>query len=190
MNGTLNDFPWQLFPGWINSDNSIFWLEKTYQELSWEQPLVRVYGRKYPVPRKSIFLGEAGIKYRYSGVTHMAKGWPLWFYPLLEKVVSKVGQNFNGCLVNLYRNGNDHMGWHADDEPEIDQTRPIASLSFGEKREFVFKQRGGSIRKVITLNNGDLLVMNPGCQDSWLHSVPTRKRISKSRINLTFRCYI
>ena len=77
-----------------------------------------------------------------------------------------------------------------DDEKEIDDSKPIASLSFGVSRDFCFKHRSQNFREALCLNHGDLLIMHPDCQKEWLHSVPTRKGITGQRINLTFRCYI
>jgi alkylated DNA repair dioxygenase AlkB len=82
------------------------------------------------------------------------------------------------------------MGWHADDEAEIDQSQPIASLSLGSSRDFQLRHRHQKQhRHTLTLSSGDLLVMHPGCQQDWLHGVPQRKRITTPRINLTFRCF-
>ena len=82
------------------------------------------------------------------------------------------------------------MGWHADDEPEIDQQQPIASLSLGASRDFQLKERSERKRKVsLSLGDGDLLVMHPGCQQRWIHAVPVRRRLLNARINLTFRCF-
>jgi len=80
------------------------------------------------------------------------------------------------------------MGWHADDEPEIDQTQPIGSLSLGASRDFLLRHRvKRDYRIALPLSDGDLLIMHPGCQQNWMHSVPQRRRISTPRINLTFR---
>ena len=96
---------------------------------------------------------------------------------------------FNGCLFNCYRNGEDRMGWHADDEPEIDASQPIASLSLGATRTFQLKQRRGDERHSLELADGDLLVMEPPCQEDWVHALPVRKRVSTVRVNLTFRVF-
>ena len=174
----------------MNPIHSIEWKKILMENIKWEQPIVNIYGRKYLVPRKTIFLGEKNIKYRYSGVFHKAIGWPSWFYPLLNMVCLASESQFNGCLINLYRNGSDRMGWHSDNEKELDHTKSIASLSLGSSRDFYFKHRKFSHKHLITLNNGDLLLMHPPCQNEWMHSVPARKKNHYERINLTFRSYI
>ena len=81
------------------------------------------------------------------------------------------------------------MGWHADDEPELDNFKTISSLSLGSTRDFVLKHQTKKIKEVLSLKSGDLLIMHPNCQRDWVHSIPTRKGIIDKRINLTFRCY-
>ena len=165
------------------------WKNQIKENLIWSRPLVRVYGKLHIIPRMTAFLADEDITYRYSGVLHHGHGWPDWFYPLLEMVSSVSKAKFNGCLLNLYRNGKDRMGWHADDEPELDLSKPISSLSFGATREFCLKHRGVGIKKVLPLKTGDLLIMHPNCQHEWLHSIPARRKVLNQRINLTFRCY-
>ena len=190
MNRPSGFRPWSVFPSWMNPIVSDYWFGQLNNGLAWERPQLSVYGSSYTVPRMTTFLAEKNISYRYSGYTHFGNGWPSWFRPLLELVNSSCAVSFNGCLLNLYRNGNDRMGWHSDDEIEIDDSKPIASLSFGVSRDFFFKHRSQNFREALSLNHGDLLIMHPDCQKEWLHSVPTRKGITGQRINLTFRCYI
>ncbi len=179
---------WSLHEGWLKPDLAKRWQKQLEQQLLWEQPVVQVYGKRHPVPRLTVFLANEGIRYRYSGAIHTGIGWPDWFRPLLEQVNEACKTDFNGCLLNLYRHGDDRMGWHADDEPEIDQRAPIASLSLGATRDFHLRHRSTSQLKMsLPLADGDLLVMHPGCQSRWMHSVPQRRKVRSTRINLTFR---
>ncbi|WP_320667980.1 alpha-ketoglutarate-dependent dioxygenase AlkB family protein [Prochlorococcus sp. MIT 1307] len=181
--------PWILIPSWMNIKDSEYWKNQINKNLVWEQTVVRVYGSLHVAPRMTNFLSEKHISYCYSGTKHFGDGWPDWFFPLLESVNFASKVKFNGCLLNLYRNGNDRMGWHSDDEAELDLTKPISSLSLGATRDFFLKHRSKNIKEVITLRRGDLLIMHPNCQKEWLHSIPTRKKVINQRINLTFRCY-
>ena len=181
--------PWHLHRRWMEAEACMHWMGRLQAQLLWEQPVVQVYGRRHPVPRLTVFLADQQVSYRYSGVLHRGGGWPDWFQPLLEKVNAACGTAFNGCLLNLYRHGDDRMGWHADDEPEIDGAHPIASLSFGASRTFQFRHRLSKERRDLELADGDLLVMAPGCQQQWLHAVPVRRRVQEVRINLTFRVF-
>ena len=183
-----SSLPWTLRRGWLAPVNADHWLSTLMDRLQWQQPIVQVYGRHHPVPRLTMFLAEQEVTYRYSGTRHCGEGWPKWFLPLLDQINTACGCRFNGCLLNLYRNGEDRMGWHVDDEAEIDQSQPIASLSLGSSRDFQLRHRHQrQQRHTLTLTSGDLLVMHPGCQQDWLHAVPQRKRVKESRINLTFR---
>ncbi len=185
------EMSWTIFHRWLEVEQAMHWSSLLQTRLNWQQPTVQVYGRRHLVPRLTVFLATEQLCYRYSGTMHCGQGWPDWFEPLLARVNQTCGADFNGCLLNLYRNGDDRMGWHADDEPEIDQTEPIASLSLGATRDFCLRQRSDQPRREsVPLGDGDLLIMHPGCQQQWMHSVPTRRRVTTPRINLTFRCFL
>ena len=190
MKSDYDIYPWILKQEWMPLPETVFWENILTSEIDWQRPIVKVFGREYLTPRRTAFVSENNISYSYSGTVHHGEGIPEWFLPLLEKVNLEVGIDFNGCLLNLYSNGKESMGWHSDNEPEIDAEKPIVSLSFGASRDFLFKNRfDGSIQSIY-LSNGDLLIMYPGCQNKWLHSIPKRRKINTSRINLTFRCYL
>ena len=113
---------------WLNASTSREWMDRCVQQIQWDQPQVRVYGRWHRVPRLTAFLADHDVAYRYSGAVHRGEGWPAWFQPLLNSG-QRCSAPFNGCLFNLYRI-EDRMGWHADDEPEIDDAfsmRPYRS---------------------------------------------------------------
>ena len=103
-------------------------------------------------------------------------------------VEEKTGYEFNSVLLNLYRNGEDKVSWHADDEKSLGNEINIASISIGAEREFQFKSKHNSNDKQeIMLTHGSLLVMHNPIQEHWLHQIPIRKKIKEPRINLTFR---
>ena len=181
--------PWLLLPSWLNSHQSFKWKNKIINNIKWEQPIVKVYSKKYPVPRLTAFLANKNTQYSYSGVIHVAEGWPEWILPLLDKVRNSTNTNFNGCLINLYRDGQDRMGWHADNEKELDSEKSIASLSLGASRDFILKNKKQELTRSISLSDGDLFIMYPSCQNNWIHSIPSRKAVVEPRVNLTFRCY-
>ena len=185
----LNQAPWIHLKQCIYSNESIHWLNLLKNNISWQQPKVRVYGKYHFVPRLTYFLAERNISYSYSGLVHHGLGWPFWFVPLLEKVNSLSKTNFNGCLLNMYRTGKDKMGWHSDSEKELDSSHSIASLSLGAERDLIIKHKNLSLKYKLKLSDGDLLLMQPDFQKDWLHSIPSRKNIKETRINLTFRVY-
>ena len=117
---------------------------------------------------------------------------PLPWHPLLMELKQRlelaVEASFNSALVNLYRDGNDSMGWHADNEPELGRAPVIASLNFGETRSFRLKARALQAKPIaINLGNGDLLVMRGELQRHWQHSIPKTRGSGSPRINITFR---
>ncbi|XP_075391072.1 DNA oxidative demethylase ALKBH2 [Tenrec ecaudatus] len=170
-------------------------LEKEVDYFTGALARVQVFGKWYQVPRKQAAYGDTGMTYSFSGLMLSPKPWT----PVLERVrdrVSRVtGQTFNFVLVNRYADGRDHIGEHRDDERELAPGSPIASVSFGACRDFIFRHkdsRGRSpARQVdvvrLPLAHGSLLVMNPPTNTHWYHSLPTRKRVLAARINLTFR---
>jgi alkylated DNA repair dioxygenase AlkB len=156
--------------------------------IAWEQHAVRIQDRVIPQPRLSCWFGDTA--HRYSTLAHSLTPHP--FGPLLEKLRARVesitGARFNSMLANLYRDGTDAIGWHADDEPELGLEPVIASISLGAVRRFDMRQRSDHSQTTrILLEHGSLLVMSGGTQRFWQHSIArTRGRVGE-RINLTFR---
>ena len=94
---------------------------------------------------------------------------------------------YNACLLNLYHNGDESMGWHSDDEKEIIAESSIASLSLGAERKFSFKHKATKETISVLLENGSLLEMKGAIQKNWWHALPKSKKVIAPRINLTFR---
>jgi alkylated DNA repair dioxygenase AlkB len=158
--------------------------------LPWAVHHVRLFGREVPSPRLSCWIGDAGADYRYSGVRHAPHPWPEVLAPVRAQLATLLGVAFDSVLANLYRDGADAMGWHADDEPELGPAPVIASLSLGATRRFAFKPKAGGLgggRLSIQLPHGSLLVMRGATQANYLHAIPRTRRPVGPRINLTFR---
>jgi alkylated DNA repair dioxygenase AlkB len=156
--------------------------------LEWGRDRLRIFGREQPAPRLSAWYGDAGVIYRYSGVAHAARPWPAVIAELRTRIAAHTGKSFNFVLANLYRNGGDSMGWHADDEAALGATPVIASLSFGAERRLRFRRRGrAGASRAIDLALGSLLVMWGRSQRDWQHALPKAKHVDGLRINLTFR---
>lgn len=168
------------------------------EDLPWQQPQVRVYGRSHSVPRLSCWLADPGCDYTYSGLRHTAHPFTTPLQQLREHLEQQLGCSLNSLLLNRYRNGNDRMGWHADDEPELEASAPIVSLSLGASRSLRFRPRprpargqpalaAGEAPLALELADGDLLVMEAPTQLHWQHALPERRRLLAQRLNLTFR---
>lgn len=159
---------------------------------------VFVHGKWHKVPRKQTAYGDMGLTYTFSGATVAAQPWSnAPFLKCIGDLISSLsgGHKFNFVLVNRYNDGNDHMGEHRDDEADLVLTSPIASVSLGQVRDFVFRHRdarGSGAKRTIDpvkfeLSHGSLLMMNHPTNVYWFHSLPVRKKAVFPRINLTFR---
>jgi len=133
-------------------------------------------------------MGDDGADYRYSGLQLRPAPWHPAVRELKGKVEAVCGKRFNSVLLNLYRDGQDAMGWHSDDEPELGTAPWIASYSLGSGRRFCLRSRDGQKRRhELTLEHDQLLLMSPQVQHGWQHSLPRSRRVHDWRINLTFR---
>jgi alkylated DNA repair dioxygenase AlkB len=168
-----------------------FVMKALLHELPLAQETIRMIGREVLVPRLVAFCGEPGLRYRYSGRDHEAAPWTPTLRAILDRLLATTGTRFHTVLCNLYRSGNDAMGRHADDEPELGPSRDdirIASVSLGARRTFRMRPRAGGDAIDYLLGEGDLLVMGGTTQTHWLHEAPRTKRMVGPRLNLTFRC--
>lgn len=155
-------------------------------DVAWEERHIVLFGRRIPQPRLVAWAGE--IPYRYSGQTLEPRAWSELLRGLLDRVCAHTGVPFNHVLLNRYRDGNDSMGFHADDEPELGTEPAVASLSFGATRRFVLvSRRGPRDRLVMPLEHGSLVVMRGRCQAEYRHGIPKDAAVSAGRVSLTFR---
>lgn len=158
------------------------------EDVNWRQDRIRLFGKEHLIPRLQCFQGDPGISYLYSSLKLDAEFWHPLLDQLKNNLVEPCGTTFNAVLLNLYRNGQDSMGWHSDDEPELGQNPTIASISLGEERRFLLRRKDNhKIKREIVLEHGSLLVMRGTLQHFWQHSVPRTQKPREPRINLTFR---
>lgn len=157
------------------------------EEAAWKQESIVMFGRRVPLPRLTAWHGEPEAVYGYSGLLNVPAPWTPRLSELRERLADRLGIRFNSVLLNWYRGGNDAMGWHADDEPELGREPAIASLSLGATRTFELEHRTDRERVAVPLEHGSLLVMAGETQHRWRHRVPKQRRIEGGRINLTFR---
>lgn len=161
--------------------------EHLRKKIDWRQETIRVYDKAHLVPRLSCWMGDEGLNYAYSNMTMHPVTWNSLVYDLLHKVQTVTGLTFNSVLLNYYRDGQDSVGWHSDDEPELGPNPVIASLSLGASRDFHLKHKSKPLpHRCITLEHGSLLLMQGTTQHNWQHQLPKRVT-AHGRINLTFR---
>lgn len=175
-------------PQWLPPAEADALLASLRDTIAWQVHRVRLFGREHPAPRLSAWIGDADAAYGYSGMQHVPAPWPAPLVPVRARLRETLGVDFNGVLANLYRNGRDTMGWHADDERELGPAPVIASLSLGATRRFVLKHRTHpGVRLALELAHGSLLVMSGPTQRHHRHALPRTARPVGERLNLTFR---
>ena len=157
------------------------------QEQNWPDNHYIVAGRQFTLPRLQTWHADPGIKYSYSNNLLETRSWTSLLSDIRAKIELYLDFSFNSVLVNWYRNGEDHVGWHADNERELGEQPFIVSLTFGAERLFEFRHKKSLESGRLLLRSGTLLIMRPDFQHHWLHSVPIEKSFIEGRINLTFR---
>lgn len=153
--------------------------------VAWEQRSVRVFGKVHPQPRLTKWYGD--VPYAYSGLTWAPEAMPEAVEAVRRRVEALTGERFNSVLCNLYRDGSDCVGWHADDEQIFGGDPVVASVTFGASRIFKIRRNDGAGVQAFELTDGSLFVMGKGVQTGWQHSVPRTSKPCGERINLTFR---
>lgn len=183
----LPDADVRLDPAWLPAEEAAALFDVLRDQIPWENHPVRLFGREHPAPRLSCWIGDAEAAYRYSGLLRTPHSWRPPLDTLRDRLRTTLSVPFNSVLANLYRDGRDAMGWHADDEPELGPEPVIASLSLGAVRRFVLKHRREDARLALDLPSGSLLVMQGATQANYRHALPRTARPVGPRINLTFR---
>jgi alkylated DNA repair dioxygenase AlkB len=190
---TLNILP---FDGTVNYYGQIFdqqspsYYQKLMDSIQWQPDEIIMFGKLIVTKRKVAWYADQELDYTYAKKTKKA----VLFTPELLEIKTRVenisNETFNSCLLNLYHDGEEGMGWHTDAEKELKPNGAIASVSFGTARKFSFKHKQDNTLVDITLEDGSLLIMKDQTQQHWLHQLPKSKRIKTPRINLTFRTII
>ena len=171
----------------INAEQNDKYFNELLNKIEWANEKLILFGKKITTKRKVAFYADSLIEYTYSHKTKKGLEWTPLLIEIKQLVSSYTGSNYNACLLNLYHDGAEGMGWHSDDEKEIIPNSSIASLSLGAERKFALKHKATKETKSILLEHGSLLEMLGSFQKHWLHSMPKSKKIVAPRINLTFR---
>ena len=176
------------YPHFLDGQESDRLLTQLTEMIDWRQDWITIYGRSMPQPRLTAWYGDPGKSYTYSGITMHPSLWTRTLLDLKANAEAVSGVVFNSVLLNLYRDGNDSMGWHSDDEPELGQNPVIGSLSLGGTRRFMLRHRAEKgLKHQLELTPGSFLLMQGTTQHDWQHQIPKTKRPVPPRINLTFR---
>lgn len=180
----------QYYQGVLNSEEAAKYFEWLKASISWKQDEVVIFGKRHITKRETAWYGEGTYVYSYSNTSRQALPFTIELLELKSICESVTGTTYNSCLLNLYHNGHEGMGWHSDDEKMLQEEGTIASLSLGAERNFLFRHRCTREKVSLKLEDGSLLAMRGATQKNWLHSLPKSAKIHKPRINLTFRTFV
>ncbi len=184
---SLPDAEIEYFPDFFSTEKSNDLFEKLKAEVHWQQDTIKVFGYEHLQPRLTALYGNEGKPYGYSNIVMQPHQWTPLIMHIKNEVEKVCTENFTTVLLNLYRDGQDSNGWHADNEKELGRNPIIASVSFGAERIFQLKHNSQEIKQNINLKNGSLLLMKGPTQHFWKHQIPKTKKEIGPRINLTFR---
>ena len=184
----LKDSEITYFPAFLDVHEANEYFRKLKQMVPWQQDNITVYGKTYPQPRLTALYGNNGKPYSYSSIIMQPQVFSEELLAIKQKIEEISQIKFTSCLLNLYRDGKDSNGWHADDEKELGINPAIASLSLGQERFFHFRhKKDKNIKHKILLHHGSLLLMQGETQHCWQHQIPKTSKVMGERINLTFR---
>ncbi|WP_104204257.1 alpha-ketoglutarate-dependent dioxygenase AlkB family protein [Billgrantia saliphila] len=182
----------RLAPGFLDRLQADEALARLDSELEWQRPRLRLYGREHTIPRRQVWMGDAEARYRYSGRDFVPQPWhptAAWVRDRVQACLAQIDvpARFNSVLLNRYADGEERMGWHSDDEPELGEAPVIAAVSLGAERPLRMRWKHGVGKPFnVWLPHGSLLLMGAGCQAALQHALLPR-RLPGLRISLTFR---
>ena len=184
----LQDAELEYYPEFIPKRLADHYLNILLEIPDWKHEKIKLFGKEIFQPRLTALFGESGRNYTYSGLEMHLMPFSGELLAIKAECERYSNNQFNVCLANLYRDGNDSMGWHADDEKELGKEPVIASVSFGAERIFHLKHKQDPTAKhKIRLQHGSLLIMKGTTQQFWKHQLPKTKKTVGPRINLTYR---
>jgi alkylated DNA repair dioxygenase AlkB len=177
----------EYLPGVLSEQFSANLMSQLQTSLLWESDQLMMFGKKVITRRKVAWVGDPSCSYTYSGIKKSPQSWTPELLSIKSQLEGLAQSEFNSCLLNLYHDGDDGMGWHSDDEKELDANSPIAALSLGARRKFAFRHKEDKTTIPLYLEDGSVLIMRSPTQQFWQHALLKTKTVSMPRINLTFR---
>jgi len=180
-----------LYFGKIMKDaQASYFMEHLLHKIEWKNDEAFIFGKHYITKRKVAWYGDLSFSYTYSKATKLALPWTETLLEIKQVAEAATKCTYNSCLLNLYHTGDEGMAYHSDDEAMLLKYGSIASLSFGAERKFLFKHKKTGNTVGVFLENGSLIEMKGATQVNWLHRLPTTKKVSTPRVNLTFRSIV
>ncbi len=174
----------------LSVEEATGYLSRLLKDIEWRNDEAILFGKKFVTKRKVAWYADRPFRYSYSNTSKFALPWTKDLLALKHLCEEQSGESYNSCLLNLYHDGSEGMGWHADGEKDLKPNGAIASLSFGAERKFSFKHKASKETRSMILEHGSLLVMKDEIQAHWLHRLPPSKTVAAPRVNLTFRTIV
>lgn len=172
----------------FDRDESASYLKKLIDDTPWVQEDIQMYGKILKTPRLTAWYGDDNKSYTFSGKKYDPIPWTQELLKIKSRIEPIAETRFNTVLLNYYRDGNDSVAWHSDDEYELGKDPVIASVSFGQVRRFDVRKKSDHQEKLsVDLENGSLLLMKGDLQHFWEHRIAKSAKVMKERVNLTFR---
>lgn len=176
------------YPDFFTPEESDHYFETLLKEIDWKQEPIFIYGKTAMQPRLTAWYGDRGKSYQYSGISMRPKNWTPALLEIKQRIEKRTPVVFNSVLLNLYRDQQDSVGWHRDNEKSLGINPVIGSVSFGAPRKFLFRYyTDKSIQHSLELAHGSFLLMQGETQHYWEHSIPKQNHKTGPRINMTFR---
>lgn len=176
------------YPSFITQEKASFYFNQFKNTIDWKQDEITIFGKTYAQPRLTALYANNEKPYSYSNIIMRPKPFTKELKEIKSVIENKASIQFTTCLLNLYRNGKDSNGWHADDEKELGKNPVIASITLGQERFFHLKYKSNkNLKCKILLEHGSLLLMKGKTQHFWQHQIPKTTKTIGERINLTFR---
>jgi len=180
----LPDCDLLLLDNFISKEESDFYYTTLLKQTQWHEYEMPMYNKVVTAPRMVSWYGDTDRT-----ELNPQQKWSKELLTMRQRVENETALKFNSVLLNLYRNGNDGVGWHSDKTISTNKDLNIASVTFGETR--LFRLRHKFMKHIaqieIPLHHGSLLLMAGSTNSYWEHQVPKTSRNVLPRINLTFR---
>lgn len=184
----LPDAVIRYYPNFLSKIDADIYFNSLKSITPWQNDPITIFGNTYPQPRMTSLHGHTSEPYGYSGIVMQPNPMNDTLLEIEKKLKSFTSETFTTVLLNLYRDGRDSNGWHADDEPELGKNPIIASVSLGAERYFHLKHKTDKTKRLkFALTHGSLLLMEGSTQHFWKHQIAKTAREVGPRINLTFR---
>lgn len=184
----LPDSDIRYYPNFLDTEKATAYFNQFLSVIPWQQDDIKVFGKIHAQPRLTALYGDNEKPYSYANISMHPLPFTKELRAIKATIEEKTSVVFTTCLLNLYRDGKDSNGWHADNEKELGINPVIASISLGQERYFHLRHRyDKTLKHKILLEHGSLLLMQGSTQHHWLHQIPKTKKPIAPRINLTYR---